>query len=77
MITGSEIEAELSRNFTCRNHLLYAAVADGAKRTDAMLKTFKVHVLQSTRKWRWSTCLHSSRRFRSISRRTLFRISDY
>jgi hypothetical protein len=37
LMTGPEIEAKLRRNFTCRNHLLCAAVADGAKRTDAML----------------------------------------
>jgi hypothetical protein len=32
-MTGPEIEKMLRRNYKCRNDLLFAAVADGAKRT--------------------------------------------
>jgi hypothetical protein len=32
----TEIETKLRRNYDCRNRTLFAAVADGAKRTDAV-----------------------------------------
>jgi hypothetical protein len=36
MLTGPEIEKMLRRNYECRNRTLFAAVAEGAKRTDAL-----------------------------------------
>jgi len=35
-MTRREIERKLTRNYDCRNRALVAAVADGARRTDAV-----------------------------------------